>query len=67
MSKPISIRALFKQATVKGGTANLQFEVLTENEGAFPAIKKSGKHVVLTIEDAQQSLDFDEETGEVWQ
>lgn len=66
MGNDVRIRAFFKQATVKGGTATLQFKVLTDNASAFTAIKKSGKYVILTLEDTQQSIDFDEETGEVW-
>ena len=54
MGNDVRIRAFFKQATVKGGTATLQFEVLTD------------KYVILTLEDTQQSIEFDDETGEVW-
>ena len=49
MGNDVRIRAFFKQATVKGGTATLQFEVLTDNASAFTAIKKSGKYVILTL------------------
>lgn len=35
--KPMEIRANFKQATVKGGTAVLQLEILTSDANAFPS------------------------------
>lgn len=59
--EPMEIRANFKQATVKGGTAVLQLEILTDN--AFPILKLSGKPVVLTVADIQDELplDYDEE------
>lgn len=38
---PVEIEAKFKQATVKGGVAVLQFEVDTEDSAAFDAIRKS--------------------------
>lgn len=46
--EPMEIRANFKQATVKGGTAVLQLEILTSDANAFPILKLSGKPVVLT-------------------
>lgn len=66
MASAVSIRAFFKQATIKGGTATLQFEVLMENANALPMMRKNGKYVILTAEDTQQAMDFDDETGEVW-
>lgn len=42
---PVEIEAKFKQATVKGGVAVLQFEVDTEDSAAFEAIRKSGEEV----------------------
>lgn len=61
--EPMEIRANFKQATVKGGTAVLQFEILTSDANAFPILKLSGKPVVLTVADIQDelTLDYDEE------
>ena len=56
-----TIKAHFKQATVKGGVAVLQLEVLTDAAGAFDAIKQAGRTVVLTIESEQQELDFGDE------
>ena len=53
-----TIKAHFKQATVKGGVAVLQLEVLTDAAGAFDVIKQAGRTVVLTIESEQQELDF---------
>lgn len=44
---PVEIEAKFKQATVKGGVAVLQFEVDTEDSAAFDAIRKSGEEVWL--------------------
>jgi hypothetical protein len=61
--EPMEIRANFKQATVKGGTAVLQLEILTSDSNAFPILKLSGKPVVLTVADIQDELplDYDEE------
>ena len=61
--EPMEIRANFKQATVKGGTAVLQLEILTSDANAFPILKLYGKPVVLTVADIQDELplDYDEE------
>lgn len=61
--EPMEIRANFKQATVKCGTAVLQLEILTSDANAFPILKLSGKPVVLTVADIQDELplDYDEE------
>ena len=61
--EPMEIRANFKQATVKGGTAVLQLEILTSDASAFPILKLSGKPVVLTVADIRDELplDYDEE------
>ncbi len=56
-----TIKAHFKQATVKGGVAVLQLEVLTDAAGAFDVIKQAGRTVILTIESEQQELDFEAE------
>lgn len=53
-----TIKAHFKQATVKGGVAVLQLEVLTDAAGAFDV---AGRTVILTIESEQQELDFGDE------
>lgn len=45
-----TVKANFKQATVKGGVAVLQFEVLTDAEGAFDIVRQSGHRVFLTVE-----------------
>ena len=60
----MKVKALFKQATVKGGVATLQFEILTEAPNAFEVIQLAGKNTVLDIEDQQESIDFN--TGEVY-
>lgn len=62
----MEIRANFKQATVKGGTAELKLEILTSDASAFPILKLSGKPVVLTVADIQDELplDYDDEEGE---
>jgi hypothetical protein len=65
MADGVTIQAQFKQATVTGGVAKLQFEILTENPEAFRIIKKSGKTVLLVVAE-QQSIDFDDETGEIY-
>lgn len=64
--EPMEIRANFKQATVKGGTAVLRLEILTSDANAFPILKLSGKPVVLTVADIQDELplDYDEDEGE---
>lgn len=64
--EPMEIRTNFKQATVKGGTAVLQLEILTSDANAFPILKLSGKPVVLTVADIQDELplDYDEDEGE---
>lgn len=64
--EPMEIRANFKQATVEGGTAVLQLEILTSDANAFPILKLSGKPVVLTVTDIQDELplDYDEDEGE---
>lgn len=64
--EPMEIRANFKQATVKGGTAVLQLEILTSDGNAFPILKLSGKPVVLTVADINEELplDYDEDDGE---
>lgn len=63
--EPMEIRANFKQATVKGGTAVLQLEILTSDANAFPILKLSGKPVVLTVADIQDELPLDyEDDGE---
>lgn len=64
--EPMEIRANFKQATVKGGTAVLQLEILTSDASAFPILKLSGKPVVLTVADIQDELplDYDDDEGE---
>ena len=61
--EPMEIRAKFKQATVKCGTAVLQLEILTSDANAFPILKLSGKPVVLTVADIQDELplDYDDE------
>lgn len=61
--EPMEIRANFKQATVEGGTAVLQLEILTSDTNAFPILKLSGKPVVLTVADIKDELplDYDEE------
>lgn len=64
--EPMEIRANFKQATVKGGTAVLQLEILTSDGNAFPILKLSGKPVVLTVADIQDELplDYDDDEDE---
>lgn len=61
---PVEIDAKFKQATVKGGVAVLQFEVDTGDSAAFEAIKKSGEEVWLSIESKQPQILFVSHDGE---
>lgn len=65
-TQPVSARALFKQSTIKGDEAVLQFTVRMDNENAFPLMKKTGGYVILTVESEQKAIEFDDETGEVW-
>ena len=63
--EPMEIRAKFKQATVKCGTAVLHLEILTSDANAFHILKLSGKPVVLTVADIQDELTLDyEDDGE---
>lgn len=66
MASAVSARALFKQSTIKGDEAVLQFVVRMDNENVFPLMKKTGGYVLLTAESEQREIAFDEETGEVW-
>ena len=66
MINAATIQAQFKQATVKGGVATLQFEMLTDNADAFLIIRQSGKTVLLTVALQQQAMDVDGETGEIY-
>lgn len=65
-TQPVSARALFKQSTIKGDEAVLQFTVRMDSENAFPLMKKTGDYVILTVESEQKTIEFDDETGEVW-
>lgn len=65
-TQPVSARALFKQSTIKGDEAVLQFTVRMDRENAFPLMKKTGGYVILTVESEQKTIEFDDETGEVW-
>lgn len=65
-TQPVSARALFEQSTIKGDEAVLQFTVRMDSENAFPLMKKTGGYVILTVESEQKTIEFDDETGEVW-
>ena len=65
-TQPVSARALFKQSTIKGDEAVLQFTVRMDGENAFPLMKKTGGYVILTVESEQNTINFDDETGEAW-
>lgn len=65
-TQPVSARALFKQSTIKGDEAVLQFTVRMDSENAFPLMKKTGGYVILTVESEQKTIEFDDETWEVW-
>ena len=65
-TQPVSARALFKQSTIKGDEAVLQFTVRMDSENAFPLMKKTGGYVILTVESEQKTIEFDDETGEGW-
>mgnify|MGYP000490336342 FL=1 len=65
-TQPVSARALFKQSTIKGDEAVLQFTDRMDSENAFPLMKKTGGYVILTVESEQKTIEFDGETGEVW-
>lgn len=65
-TQPVITHALFKQSTIKGDEAVLQFSVRMDSENAFPLMKKTGGYVILTVESEQKTIEFDDETGEVW-
>lgn len=65
-TQPVSARTLFKQSIIKGDEAVLQFTVRMDSENAFPLMKKTGGYVILTVESEQKTIEFDDETGEVW-
>lgn len=65
-TQPVSARTLFKQSTIKGDEAVLQFTVRMDGENAFPLMKKTGGYVILTVESEQNAINFDDETGEAW-
>lgn len=65
-TQPVSAHALFKQSTIKGDEAVLQFSVRMDSENAFPLMKKTGGYVILTVESEQKTIEFDDEIGEVW-
>lgn len=65
-TQPVSARALFKQSTINGDEAVLQFTVRMDGENAFPLMKKTGGYVILTVESEQNAINFDDETGEAW-
>lgn len=65
-TQPVSARAMFKQSTIKGDEAVLQFSVRMDSENAFSLMKKTGGYVILTVESEQKTIEFDDETGEVW-
>ena len=65
-TQPVSARAMFKQSTIKDDEAVLQFSVRMDSENAFPLMKKTGGYVILTVESEQKTIEFDDETGEVW-
>lgn len=65
-TQPVSARALFKQSTIKGDEAVLQFTVRMDSENAFPLMKKMGGYVILTVESEQKTIEFDDETGEIY-
>lgn len=65
-TQPVSARALFKKSTINGDEAVLQFTVRMDSENAFPLMKKTGGYVILTVESEQKTIEFDDETGEVW-
>lgn len=65
-TQPVSARALFKQSTIKGDEAVLQFTARMDSENAFPLMKKTGGYVILAVESEQKTIEFDDETGEVW-
>ena len=57
-TQPVSARALFKQSTIKGDEAVLQFTVRMDSENAFPLMKKTGGYVILTVESEQKTIEF---------
>lgn len=62
---PTKIRAVFKQANVKGVTTSLQSEIMTEDTNAFDIVRMSGKDVFLSIVEVQPQIVFVDSDGEV--
>lgn len=56
----VEIKANFKQATVKGGTAVIQMEVLTAAKGFYDLMRLAGQNVFMTLESDQPELDFEQ-------
>ena len=61
----VQVKALFKQTTVKGGTATLQMETPTDALDALDLIKMSGRTVFLKVTPGQETFELDSETGEI--
>lgn len=57
----VRVKASFKQATVKGGTAVVQMEVLTCAAGFYDLMRLAGQNVVLNVEGKQSELDLEPE------
>lgn len=57
----VRVKASFKQATVKGGTAVVQMEVLTCAAGFYDLMRLAGQNVVLNVEGEQSELDLEPE------
>lgn len=58
------IKASFKQATIKAGTATLQFEVLPSAEGFTEVMKMTGGVVMLTVETEQLELPLEDSVNQ---
>lgn len=65
-TQAVSAHALFKQSTIKGDEAVLQFTVRMDSENAFPLMKKTSGRVILTVESEQKVIEINNETGEVF-
>ena len=63
-SYPEDVRA--KGYQVVNENTNRELVEQARRKEAFPLMKKTGGYVILTVESEQKTIEFDDETGEVW-
>lgn len=60
-----AIKALLKQATVKNGVATIQLECKLD-EDAIEIMKRTGEEMYVAFTPEQETITFNDETGEVY-